>query len=239
MKESPLPPLSCFSSLGTITPMHRLRILCAAALLCLALHAANRDPAQFENEIRAYEASDRTNPPPKDAVLFVGSSSIRLWSNLAESFPQFTTIGRGFGGSHLPDAIAFADRIIIPYRPAKIVLYAGENDIARGDSPEDVFEAFKKLVTKIHTALPNTSICYLAIKPAPIRWHLSPQERRANDLIRRYCTRHKNLKFVNTWPATLNKDAQPDPALYKPDNLHLNEAGYQRWVPIIAHALNN
>jgi len=219
--------------------MHLFRALCLAALLSCALHAANRDPAQFENEIRAFEASDRTNPPPKDAVLFVGSSSIRLWTNLAESFPQLTTIRRGFGGSHLPDSTAFADRIIIPHKPAKIVLYAGENDIARGDSPEETFDAYKKFITKIHTALPHTPIYYIAIKPAPIRWHLSPQERQANDLIRRYCAHHKNLKFINIWPATLNKDAQPDPDLYKPDQLHLNDAGYQRWIPIIAHALND
>jgi lysophospholipase L1-like esterase len=219
--------------------MQLVRLICFALAFSVALHAANRDPAQFENEIRAFETSDRTNPPPKDAVLFVGSSSIRFWTNLADSFPQFTTIRRGFGGSHLPDSTAFADRIMIPYRPAKIVLYAGENDIARGDSPEEIFDALKKFVTKIHTALPNTRIYYLAIKPAPIRWHLSPQERRANDLIRRYCARHKNLKFVNTWSATLNKDAEPDPTLYKPDHLHLNDAGYQRWVPIISHALND
>jgi lysophospholipase L1-like esterase len=85
-----------------------------------------------------------------------------------ESFPQLTTIRRGFGGSHLPDSTAFADRIIIPHKPAKIVLYAGENDIARGDSPEETFDAYKKFITKIHTALPHTPIYYIAIKPAPI-----------------------------------------------------------------------
>src|SRR4051812_1689972 len=203
-------------------PVQSVRLIFLAAVLSVALHAATRDSAQFENEIRAFEASDRTNPPPRDATLFVGSSSIRFWTNLAESFPQLTTIRRGFGGSHIPDSTAFASRIIIPYQPAKIVLYAGENDIARGDSPEEVFEAFKKFVDRIHTALPRTPIYYLAIKPAPIRWHLSPQERRANDLIRRYCARHKNVKFVNTWPATLGNDAHPDPRFYKPDNLHLN-----------------
>lgn len=216
-----------------------VRLILLAAVLSVALHAANRDPAQFEDEIRAFEAGDRTNLPPRDAVLFVGSSSIHYWTNLAESFPQLTTIRRGFGGSHIPDSIAFAERIIFPYRPSKIVLYAGENDIARGDSPEEVFDAFKKFVAKIHSALPHTPIYYIAIKPSPIRWHLSPQERRANHLIRRYCARHKNLKFINIWPATLNKDAQPDPRFYKPDNLHLNDAGYQRWVPIIASSLND
>ncbi len=233
------PPLSCSLTLGTIHSVQPVRLIFLAALFSFALHAANRDSAQFENEIRAFEASDRTNPPPKDAVLFVGSSSIRFWTNLAESFPQFTTIRRGFGGSHIPDATAFADRIIIPYRPSKIVLYAGENDIARGDSPEETFEAFKTFVSKIHSSLPKTPIYFISIKPSPIRWHLSPQERRANELIRRYCARHKDLKFINIWPATLDKDAQPDPAFYKPDNLHLNNAGYQRWVPIIARALEN
>jgi hypothetical protein len=219
-----------------LTPFRSL--FAALALAVLSLHAANRDPAQFENEIRAFETSDRTNPPPRDAVLFVGSSSIRFWTNLAEAFPQFTTIRRGFGGSHLPDSTAFADRIIIPYHPAKIVLYAGENDLARGDSPQEVFEAFKQFATKIQTALPYTPIYYLAIKPSPIRWHLSPQQREANRLIERYCARHKNLKFVNTWPATLNNDAQPNAAFYKPDHLHLNNDGYNRWVPIITRALS-
>jgi lysophospholipase L1-like esterase len=218
------------------TPFRSL--FAALALAVLSLHAANRDSAQFENEIRAFEAGDRTNPPPRDAILFVGSSSIRFWTNLAEAFPQFTTIPRGFGGSHLPDATAFADRIIIPYHPAKIVLYAGENDLARGDSPGEVLEAFQQFVAKIQAALPHTPIYYLSIKPSPIRWHLSPQQREANRVIERYCAHHKNLKFVNIWPATLNKDAQPNVAFYKPDHLHLNNDGYQRWVPIIIRALN-
>lgn len=202
-----------------------------------AVAAENRDPAQFEREIRAFEAMDRTNPPPKNAVLFVGSSSIRFWTNLAESFPHLTTIRRGFGGSHIPDNTAFADRIIIPYHPSKIVLYAGDNDVARGDSPEEVFSEFKKFAAKIHTALPGTPIYFIAIKPAPIRWHLSPQDRRANDLIRGYCGHHKSLRFIDVWPATLGKDGQPDPSLYKADGLHLNGMGYARWVPIITNAL--
>src|ERR1043165_5569213 len=142
------------------------------AFLLLRVGAANRDPAQWENEIQAFQAADRTNPPPQRAVLFVGSSSIRLWTNLAESFPQLTTIRRGFGGSHIPDSTAFADRIIIPNHPSKLVLYAGENDIARGDSPDEVLDAFHAFVEKIHRALPQTQIYFISIKPAPVRWHL-------------------------------------------------------------------
>jgi lysophospholipase L1-like esterase len=224
--------------------LFKTRLCPCSALLCLAVclapsRGANRNPAQWENEIRAFEASDRTNPPPRNAVLFVGSSSIRLWTNLADSFPQRTIIRRGFGGSHLPDAIAFADRIIIPYRPAKIVLYAGENDIARGDSPEEVADRFRDFVQRIRTFLPKVPIYYISIKPAPVRWHLSPQELEANRLIRRYCALRKRLTFIDIWPALLNASGQPDPGLFKSDNLHLNDNGYAIWTGIIARALRN
>src|SRR5687767_10953145 len=114
------------------------------AFICSGLSfvaAADRDPAKWEKEIQAFEESDRLHPPPKGATLFLGSSSIRYWTNLPEAFPGLTTVGRGFGGSHVPDALAYFDRIVRPYEPSSIVLYAGDNDIARGDSPEEVFGA--------------------------------------------------------------------------------------------------
>ncbi len=218
--------------------LHCLVFVFFVAIGIAPLRAASREAAPFENEIRAFEASDRTNAPPQGAVLFVGSSSIRFWTNLAESFPTLTTIRRGFGGSHIPDSIAYADRIIIPYHPSKIVLYAGENDIAGGDSPGQVFENFKKFVAVVQRALPEAPIYFISIKPAPIRWHLSPQEREANRLIRDYCAYQKNLKFIDVWPAVLNANGQPDAAFFKPDNLHLNGAGYRRWTEIIGLALS-
>jgi lysophospholipase L1-like esterase len=203
------------------------------------LTASEPTASPFEKEIRAFEAADRTNPPPTEAVLFVGSSSIRFWTNLSESFPQMTTIRRGFGGSTFPDLLYYCDRVVLPYRPAKIVVYEGDNDIARGDSPEQVFAGFREFVTKVRAAQPGARIYFLAIKPSPSRWHLSPQQREANRLIERYCARHKNLKFVNIWPATLNGEGKPDPKFYKADQLHLNNDGYSRWVPIISRALND
>ena len=209
--------------------------LSASFLLC----AAELDSSRWEKDIAAFEAMDRTNPPPKDAVLFVGSSSIRLWTNLAKDFPELKVIQRGFGGSHIPDATHFADRIIVPHRPAKMVLYAGDNDIAQGHSPEQVADDFRALVKKVHAALPKTKIYFIAIKPSPSRWHLSPQSSEANRLIRRYCRTHRSLEFIDVWTPTLGPDGRPDPSLFLRDELHINQKGYARWAEVIRKALRD
>src|SRR5215216_1365691 len=100
-----------------------------AALLLAATAFAQSKTNSFEKEILAFEASDKTNPPPKNAVLFIGSSSIRMWKNVAKDFPDYRVINRGFGGSQIEDSIHYADRIVFPYVPSTIVFYAGGNDI--------------------------------------------------------------------------------------------------------------
>jgi len=108
---------------------------------------ATQAAVPFENEIKAYEQADKTNPPPREANLFVGSSSIRLWKTMAEDLPGKNVINRGFGGSQIADSVRFADRIVIPYHPARIFFYAGDNDLNAGKSPETVagdFAAFEK-----------------------------------------------------------------------------------------------
>jgi lysophospholipase L1-like esterase len=197
---------------------------------------AELNPKRWEKEIAAFEKIDREQPPEKGAVLFVGSSSIRFWTNIAESFPKLKLISRGFGGSHITDTTYFAERIIFPYEPSKIVLYAGDNDIARGRSPEQVAADFRELVKKVHARLPKTKIYFLAIKPSPARWHLSPQGREANTLIQRYSRLRPKVEFVDVW-TPLVKDGKPDPALFEKDRLHINREGYARWAKVIREAL--
>ena len=149
--------------------------LLLAASLPLFVRAQEQQPAPFENEIKAFEQSDKTNPPPKDAVLFVGSSSIRLWKTLEQDMPGMKVINRGFGGSQVEHSVRYADRIVLPYRPKLIVFYAGDNDIAAGKTPNRVLEDFKAFVAKVKTALPNTKILYVSIRPSvarcPMRLH--------------------------------------------------------------------
>lgn len=213
----------------------------ALALLCLGyatLQAAELKPERFEKEIAAFEASDRTNPPPKGAILFVGSSSIRLWKNLVADFEESKVINRGFGGSHVRDTTHFADRIVFPYEPSKIVLYAGDNDIGSGRSPEQVLADFKTLVGKVRSKLPETKIYFLAIKPSPSRWYLSPQAMEANRMVKRYAGIRSEVEFIDVW-SPLIKDGRPNPALYEKDRLHLNRQGYELWIPVVRKALED
>ena len=193
---------------------------------------------EWETEIAAFEASDKANPPPKDAILFVGSSSIRLWQSLAHDFPEHAVINRGFGGSHLADCALLADRVVIPYRPRMVLLYAGDNDIAEGKTPEQVFSDFKTFVEKVYAALPKTRIAYLSIKPSITRRQLLDNMKAANRLIESYAQKKKNLLFIDVFTPMLNSDNEPRRELFTSDGLHLNGAGYELWASIIRPYLN-
>jgi lysophospholipase L1-like esterase len=186
---------------------------------------------KWEKDIAAFEARDKTNPPPKGAILFVGSSSIRFWKTLARDFPDKQVINRGFGGSEISDSIAFADRIIFPYQPRMVVLYAGNNDIALGKSPERVIADFKTFLKLMHRKLPQARIAYISIHPNMSRWHLKDKVEVVNQAISEI--KDKQLTFINVWPAMLGEDGKPRPELYMPDNLHLNAKGYELWTSIV------
>lgn len=203
-----------------------------AALLWLANSPA-RAASKWEKDIAAFEASDKTNAPPTNAILFVGSSSIRLWKTLAKDFSAFPVINRGFGGSQMADTLEFADRIVLPYRPRQIVVYAGDNDLAAKKTPEQVADDFKAFVKKVHAVLPQTSIGYIAVKPSPSRWHLADKGRATNKLIADFAKTDARLAFLDIWTPMLGPDAKPREDLFVKDKLHLNEAGYAVWTEVV------
>jgi lysophospholipase L1-like esterase len=189
--------------------------------------------SKWEFEIRAFEAADKTNPPPKGAILFVGSSSIRLWKTLAADFARHKVINRGFGGSQIEDSTALADRIIVPCRPKRVFLYAGDNDIAAGKSPERVCDDFKAFVVRVRAALPRVQIAFISIKPSPSRWHLVEKQKAANHLIERYCNSSGKVEYIDVFKPMLGADGKPRAELFLDDNLHLNAQGYQLWAALI------
>jgi lysophospholipase L1-like esterase len=189
--------------------------------------------AGWEKDIFAYETADRTNPPPQNAVLFVGSSSIRLWTDVTHAFPGHKVFSRGFGGSQLSDSVAFADRIVTPYKPRLVLLYAGDNDIASGKSPERILRDFKAFVSKIHAALPDTRIAYIAIKPCPLREKYLDQVKTANQLIQEYATSDKRLLFVDVFTPMLTKEGRPRADLCLKDGLHPNAQCYELWASLL------
>jgi hypothetical protein len=194
--------------------------------------------ARWGKDIRAFEAADKTNPPPRNAILFVGSSSIRLWTNAPQAFPGHIIFNRGFGGSHLSDSVFFADRIVTPYRPKLVVLYAGDNDLASGKSPEQVFDDFKAFAGRIRAELPETRIAYIAIKPCPAREKFLDRVRTTNRLIRDFATTDSRVLFVDVFTPMLTQDGQLRADLYLKDGLHPNAQCYQLWASILRPILD-
>jgi lysophospholipase L1-like esterase len=192
---------------------------------------------RFESEIVAFERSDRTNPPPRGAVLFVGSSSIRLWKTLSQDFPKHHVINRGFGGSQISDSIYYAERIVLPYRPKLVVMYAGGNDIHGGKDPEAVFNDFKTFVATVHKRLPRTRVAYISIAPNPARWGEVDRVRAANALIADFARRKGDVEFIDVFPHMLGQDGQPRPEIFSDDRLHMNEQGYALWTRIVKKSL--
>lgn len=192
----------------------------------------------FAAEIEAFERSDRATPPPRGAVLFVGSSSIRLWKTLKEDFPGIPVLNRGFGGSQVADSVRYADRIVIPCRPRAIVLYAGDNDIAAGKSPERVLADFQALVEKVHATLPDTPVLYISIKPSVARWRLVDKIREANRLVEQFAAGHPHVDYVDVFTPALDADGKPRADLLVADGLHLNAMGYRVWTRIVRTKLD-
>lgn len=225
----------------TCLPLQLWKIALLANLAAVSPLAADTSAppyARWESDILAFEIADKTNPPPRNAILFVGSSSIRLWKEAPKQFREHTIINRGFGGSHLSDSVAFAERIVIPYQPRLIVLYAGDNDIAGGKTPERVLADYREFVAKVHAALPQTRIAYLAIKPSPSRAKHQADMKRANDLVAGFSTDDERLLFIDVFTPMLGEDGKPQEELFVKDRLHLNEAGYKLWASIVKPVLD-
>ena len=195
--------------------------------------------APFAKEIAAFVAADQKNLPAKGQILLVGSSSFARWTDMASYFPKHKIINRGFGGSSLTDVIRYQDQIIYPYKPAQIVIYCGENDLA-GDpklSAYDVYLRFKTLYSNIRSRMPNTPVAFVASKPSPSRWSMRAKNIALNGWVREQSLSDKGLTFIDVWEAMLDKDRRPIADIFVEDNLHMNAKGYKIWAPIIEAAL--
>ena len=228
LRRRPLVPFT--SSMSFPRPL-----LATLALLTASLALAA--PEKWTAAIDKFTQADATNPPPKDGVVFIGSSSIVKWTSLEQDFPGVKVINRGFGGSELADSAFYVDRVAIPYRPRVVVLYAGDNDLHAGKTPETVLADFKIFSGKIHAALPTTRIVFIAIKPSPLRWAIKDKVVAANALIAAECKKDKRLVYADVYTPMLDIKGEPRPELFVKDMLHMNETGYAIWKPIVAPLL--
>jgi lysophospholipase L1-like esterase len=191
------------------------------------------DLARWEDAIRAFEEADRRTPPPQDGLLLVGSSSIRLWTSAAEDFPRVPVINRGFGGSQVREVVAFADRIVIPYRPRVVLFYCGSNDVFSGRTVPEVVADTKAFIARVHAALPKARVIYISTAPNPARWHLKDAWIDLNRRMEALAAADSRVTFVDVWPEMLDWSGQPRPELFVEDRLHMNERGYAIWARIL------
>lgn len=215
----------------------------ASARPVVVAQAAGPDPGRFAAEIEAFRQWDTKNATPQDALLFVGSSTIRLW-NTADRFPRLPVINRGFGGSQISDVNHYFDDVAGKYRAATIVFYAGDNDINDGKTPERVAADFRAFVVEALAVRADTRIVFLAIKPSPSRWAKWPQMQDANTRIRSYLEgraaegrRRAQFVYVDMATPMLGPDGQPRPELFVEDRLHMSPAGYDLWTRLLGETL--
>jgi lysophospholipase L1-like esterase len=235
--------LAVFAQPGA--PSSHLTAQAGGAATAQRAAAANpNDQDRWESTIKKFEDADTVSPPPQNAIVFIGASSIVRW-NLPDSFPELgpLAINRGFGGSLAADSTRYADRIVIPYKPRVVVFYAGDNDVEANHTPEQIAGDFTAFERKVHAALPATDIIFISIKPSIRRWKWIEQIKSANALVRQHCTTHAHLTFVDIVPQMIGADGKPRKELLLEDGLHLTPAGYKVWNdalrPLLRHSQSN
>ena len=210
----------------------RAAVFLACALLTAVPAAAQQPTDRWERFVAAFEAADRTSPPPKGEIVFVGSSTIHRWDTAAY-FPDLKIINRGIDGTELADAVRYLDRLVLPYEPRLVVVYAGDNDISAGKLSEQVAIEFERFTRAVHARLPMTRILYIGIKPSLLRWTQIDRMRAANRVIRDYCERDDRLAFIDFDVLMLGWDEKPRRELFVEDGLHLSLQGYQLWTAVL------
>lgn len=216
--------------------------LVLVGLLCFASLAlpAVAGQLRFADDIRAFEKQDQEQHPPEGGTVFVGSSTFTLWGkDLEKTFAKYKAINRGFGGSTLPDVNNYVDRIVTKYKPKRVVLYAGTNDIAElKHSGEQVCEDMKTFVGKARARQPQLDIYFVSMSMAPSRVQWEAQYDQGNALVRQYCKKDPHLHYIDVVPVMRDKQGKLRKELFGPDQLHMNSDGYKVWVPVLEKALS-
>lgn len=201
---------------------------------CFFLAGFSQDPARFKNDVETIKRFDKIYPPPPSPVLFIGSSSIRLWPELQKTFCERTVLNRGIGGAVVNDILYYADDILFPYEPAHLVIFVGENDLPDEHATADsIFRRVKRLYELIRKKLPAVPVEYIALKPSPVRAQYFEKAKEANRLISNYLSGKPNTHFIDIYTPMVTKEGKPRPELFVKDMLHMNEAGYKIWEGLV------
>lgn len=209
-----------------------------STILALArpIYRLVRRPTRFRKEVETITAADH-QLNLQNIILFTGSSTVGVWGDLDKDFKDHPVLNRGFGGSHMSDVIYYFDQLVLPYKPAKIFIYAGDNDLAAGNTPEEILRDATKLLTLIRTKLPKTTkVLFFAAKPSPERWWMKEKFRKYNDMLKRWVESNPDVQYIDVWQPMLDAKGNLRPELYY-DSLHMSRQGYEIWQGIVRQYL--
>lgn len=192
-----------------------------------------QDPKRFAEDIQKFEELDKQKPSEGD-ILFVGSSSIRFWVTLQQDFPDQEVLNRGFGGSHMSDLLYYLDELVLQYKPRKVFIYEGDNDINDKEDSVSILKEAKQIVQKIHQELPGTKIIFISAKPSISRWKLKNQYLQLNYRLRSFANQYSYLDYIDVWTPMLDDKGNPKADIFIEDDLHMNAKGYAIWQRVIA-----
>lgn len=217
----------------------KLLIVCVSVVIALSAFAQEEKHA-FENEVKELILSDSLIKDKRNIILFTGSSSIRLWTDLEKDFKGKNVLNRGFGGSTMRDLLYFADDLIIPYNPVTIFIYEGDNDIGFANrTPKEIIASADSLLKIIRAKLPKeVKVYFISPKPSIVRWHLKDQYVSFNKKFDLWTQGKKNVYFIDVWSPMINADGTIRKELFLEDNLHMNRAGYHVWLAQIRPFVN-
>jgi len=214
-----------------------LRLFLSLAFFAGIVHSNAQDPRRFNSQIEALLQQDHPVEPGKELALFTGSSSVRMWKDIAGYFPEYHVINNGFGGSHFSDLIHYYEELILEFHPDYLFIYEGDNDIAGGKKPRKVIKEARLLIDRIQKDLPETKVVLISPKPSVARWHLRKKYQKLNKKLERLCNKTVNLEYADVWSAMLDENGQVLTGIFLDDNLHMNKKGYAIWGEVIGELL--
>jgi lysophospholipase L1-like esterase len=220
--------------------MKKVTFILVALFVSLPLFAqSNPDPHRFDKEIEYFRTWDSKNAIPDNHILFVGSSSIRMWKS-AESFPDLPVVNRGFGGAHISDMLFFKQDILLKYgAPSCIVFFCGGNDVSGKKPAEQVLADFKTWWNLVQGNFPGTPLIFIPIKPCPSRWDIWPEESKVNAAVLEMSKEDKFLYYADTATPMLETGQPPAEDLFIADLLHLSDKGYAIWTGVVQDVLDD
>ena len=207
--------------------------------LCFSIFAQAQDPERFADQVAAIQKQyDTLWDATKETIVFTGSSSVRIWNDLQEYFPNHQIVNSGFGGSQASDLLAYTNELVLRYQPKKVFIYEGDNDISAGKESKEIITDLLAIIEKVRIQNPSVKIVLIAAKPSIARWDLKRNYKRLNRKFKKLSRKDADLAYADVWkPMLVKRKVMTD--IFIEDGLHMNAKGYAIWYDVIKEFVEN